>query len=223
MVYVVLTIIWFVSLGLAGWYFGYNQLNKKNQEVQASNDPKNTETKEEEKSTEDVNKEETIPEVTEAEEVKVEEVQDSEVATSQQDIYYANPSDQIEETDEAVHNHTWVDITEEIYHEEVGHFEDVLVSPELIKVVPIYATKEMLICNGCGANITINPMAHIEGRKVSGYLECNGYHTEWRDEQIDTRQEVTPAVYNKVWKVDKKAWTETKVVGKECTTCGETY
>ena len=76
------------------------------------------------------------------------------------------------------------------------------------------------ICNGCGLDITDNPISHMKAEMSKGNMACSGYHTEWREVQTGTKKEVIPAVTEKKWIVDKPAWTETKVVGRKCKECG---
>ena len=117
------------------------------------------------------------------------------------------------------HTHTWVDVTEEIVHTEEGHWEEVVITPEQVKEVPVYERKNVSICNGCGADIT-NDLDHLEREMLKGNMKCSGYHGEWREVQTGTKKEVIPAVTEKRWIVDKPAWTETKVVGRKCKECG---
>ncbi|WP_291631172.1 hypothetical protein [Clostridium sp.] len=118
------------------------------------------------------------------------------------------------------HTHTWVDITEEIVHPEEGHWEEVVVTPEQVKEVPVYETKCFEICNGCGADITGRTIEHIKAEALKGNFACGGHHEEYRQVQTGTKKEVIPAVTEKKWIVDKVAWTETKVVGRKCKECG---
>ena len=126
-----------------------------------------------------------------------------------------------EKTSEPVkkHTHTWVDVTEEIVHAEEGHWEEVVITPEQVKEVPVYERRELAICNGCGKDIT-NDLDHLEREMLKGNMACGGYHSEWREVQTGTKKEVIPAVTEKRWIVDKPAWTETKVVGRKCKECG---
>lgn len=118
------------------------------------------------------------------------------------------------------HTHTWVDITEEVVHPEEGHWEEVVITPEQVKEVPVYERVARDICNGCGLDITDNPISHMKAEMSKGNMACSGYHTEWREVQTGTKKEVIPAVTEKKWIVDKPAWTETKVVGRKCKECG---
>ncbi|MDY6228787.1 MAG: hypothetical protein SPH93_14195 [Clostridium sp.] len=118
------------------------------------------------------------------------------------------------------HTHTWVDMTEEVVHPEEGHWEEVVISPEQVKEVPVYERIERAICNGCGADITDCALEHMKSEALKGNYACGGYHSEWREIQTGTKKEVIPAVTEKRWIVDKPAWTETKVVGRKCKECG---
>lgn len=118
------------------------------------------------------------------------------------------------------HTHTWVDITEEVVHPEEGHWEEVVITPEQVKEVPVYETQYREICNGCGKDITGTPWIHIEEEMLKGNMACSGHHGEYKQVQTGTKKEVIPAVTEKRWIVDKPAWTETKVVGRKCKDCG---
>lgn len=119
------------------------------------------------------------------------------------------------------HTHTWVDITEEIVHPEEGHWEEVVVTPEQVKEVPVYESQPRAICNGCGKDITGFEWDHLEEQMLAGNMECSGYTVIYKDVQVGTKKDVIPAVKEKKWIVDKPAWTETKVVGRKCIDCGE--
>ena len=127
-----------------------------------------------------------------------------------------------EKTSEPVkkHTHTWVDVTEEIVHAEEGHWEEVVITPEQVKEVPVYERVERSICNGCGADITGRTTEHKKEQMLAGNMACGGHHSEWREVQTGTKKEVIQAVTEKRWIVDKPAWTETKVVGRKCKECG---
>lgn len=127
-----------------------------------------------------------------------------------------------EKTSEPVkkHTHTWVDVTEEIVYAEEGHWEEVVITPEQVKEVPVYEKVERSICNGCGADISGTPWVHIKEQMMAGNMACSGHHSEWREVQTGTKKEVIQAVTEKRWIIDKSAWTETKVVGRKCKECG---
>lgn len=123
--------------------------------------------------------------------------------------------------EEKKHNHKWVDITEEIHHPEEGHWEEVVITPEQVKEVPVYESQPRAICNGCGKDITGFEWDHLEEQMLAGNMECSGYTVIYKDVQVGTKKDVIPAVKEKKWIVDKPAWTETKVVGRKCIDCGE--
>ncbi|MCI6276549.1 MAG: hypothetical protein MR639_07395 [Clostridium sp.] len=131
----------------------------------------------------------------------------------------SKPSEKPSETVKK-HTHTWVDVTKEIVHAEEGHWEEVVITPEQVKEVPVYERVERSICNGCGKDITNKYKEHLETEMLKGNMACSGYHSEWREVQTGTKKEVIPAVTEKKWIVDKPAWTETKVVGRKCKDCG---
>lgn len=118
------------------------------------------------------------------------------------------------------HTHNWVAQTKQVHHKEQGHYENVLVKPAWTEEVPIYEERERSICNGCGADITGNTTAHNKNHVMNG--EKGGWHSEWKKVQVGTKKVHHDAVYKKKWVVDKKAWTETVVVGHKCSGCGQT-
>ena len=122
--------------------------------------------------------------------------------------------------EEKKHNHKWVDITEEIHHPEEGHWEEVVITPEQVKEVPVYELQERAICNGCGTDITGKTREHLKNAALKGDYKCGSFRSEWREIQIGTKREVIPAVTERKWVVDKPAWTETKVVSRKCIDCG---
>lgn len=118
------------------------------------------------------------------------------------------------------HSHSWNPITTTIHHDEVGHNEDILVSAAWTEEIPNYEEREVLICNGCGADITANPTTHNKNHMLNG--ERGGWSTEYRQIQVGTNKINHEAVYEKKWVVDKAAWDETVTTGYKCSSCGET-
>ena len=113
------------------------------------------------------------------------------------------------------HTHRYVAEYKDIQHEEKGHYETVTVSEAWDE--PIYNEYEVAICNQCGLDITNDPWGHIENSLLNGG-NCGGYHSEWRQEIIDTIHH--PAKTEKQWIVDENGWTET-VTTYKCS-CGAT-
>ena len=135
--------------------------------------------------------------------------------TSEVNKHSEKPSEPVKK-----HTHKWVDITEEIHHPEEGHWEEVVITPEQVKEVPVYESQPRAICNGCGKDITDDIDGHMRTQMLAGNMACSGYTVIYKDVQVGTKQEVIPAVTEQKWIVDKAAWTETKVVGRKCVDCG---
>ena len=120
------------------------------------------------------------------------------------------------------HTHNWVAITEQVHHDEEGHWEEVVVKPAWTEEVPIYEQREVAICNGCAADITSNIDKHMTDNILAGNMACTGWHTDWKQVQVGTNKIEHPAVTDKKWVVDKAAWTETVTTGYKCSGCGAT-
>ncbi|MGV3076320.1 hypothetical protein ACEE21_14645 [Clostridium baratii] len=120
------------------------------------------------------------------------------------------------------HTHNWVEQTKQVHHKEQGHYENVLVKPAWTEEVPVYEERARDICNTCNADITgTNIAAHVKKHMMAGE-DKGGHRTEWRKVQVGTKTVKHDAVYSKKWVVDKKAWTETVVIGHKCSGCGQT-
>ena len=111
-------------------------------------------------------------------------------------------------------------ITSVVHHDEVGHWEDVVVTPAWTEEVPIYEEQARAICNTCGEDITGNTSAHMKEHMLKG--ENGSYRVEYRQVQVGTNTVTHDAVTEKKWVVDKAAWDETVVTGYRCTIHGET-
>lgn len=120
------------------------------------------------------------------------------------------------------HTHNWVAITEQVHHDEEGHWEEYVVSQAWTEEVPVYEQREVAICNGCGADITSNIDKHMTDNILAGNMACTGWHTDWKQVQVGTNKIEHPAVTDKKWVVDKAAWTETVTTGYKCSGCGAT-
>lgn len=120
------------------------------------------------------------------------------------------------------HTHNWVAITQQIHHDEEGHWEEYVVTPAWTEEVPIYENREVYICNGCGADITSDPDKHMYEALLAGNTKCAGYSSDWKQVQVGTNKIEHPAVMDKKWIVDKAAWTETVTTGYKCNGCGAT-
>ena len=122
---------------------------------------------------------------------------------------------------EESHTHTWVEVYKDVSHAEEGHWENVLVKDAWTESVPVYEEKEVMICNDCGAELTVdNVYDHI-----FNHLENGGkgsWRSEWKQVQVGTNTIKHDAVYEKKWIVDKAAWTEKVLSGYKCSSCGAT-
>lgn len=123
---------------------------------------------------------------------------------------------------EESHTHNWVPITSVVHHDEVGHWEDAVVKAAWTESIPVYEDQAREICNGCGADITADPYAHMEQQMDAGNMKCSGFTTEWKQIQVGTNNVNHPAVTEKKWVVDKAAWDETVTTGYKCSSCGAT-
>lgn len=119
------------------------------------------------------------------------------------------------------HSHSWNPIYDTIHHEEVGHWEDVLIQEGYVEYVPIYEEREVAICNGCGADITSDIDKHMTDNILAGNMACTGWHTDWKQVQVGTEEVKHGPVYDKKYVVDKAAWDETVTTGYQCS-CGAT-
>lgn len=118
------------------------------------------------------------------------------------------------------HTHNWVPVTTVVHHDEEGHWENVLVSEAWTEEVPIYEEREVMICNGCGADLTNLSESDFEDHIFqSGH---GSWREEWKQVQVGTNKINYDAVYDKKWVVDKAAWDETVTTGYRCSICGET-
>lgn len=122
------------------------------------------------------------------------------------------------------HTHNWVAITEQVHHDEEGHWEEYVVSQAWTEEVPVYEQRETLICNDCGADLTSMSdselTAHIKSHILNGGK--GSWRTEYKQVQVGTNKIEHPAVTDKKWVVDKAAWTETVTTGHKCSSCGAT-
>ncbi|MDB1921088.1 hypothetical protein PMY56_03600 [Clostridium tertium] len=119
------------------------------------------------------------------------------------------------------HSHSWNPIYDTIHHEEVGHYETVVIKDAWTEEIPIYEEQERLICNGCGKDITSDPYAHLDEQMLAGNMKCSGFSTDYRQVQVGTEEVKHGPVYDKKYVVDKAAWDETVTTGYQCS-CGAT-
>ena len=92
----------------------------------------------------------------------------------------------------------------------------VLVQAAYDEQVPITEMREHTICTTCGADITGHAVEHLENS-----LNCQGYHSEWREDVTGYKTVHHDAVYETKYVVDSPATTKQELVGYKCS-CGKT-
>lgn len=124
----------------------------------------------------------------------------------------------------STHTHNWVEVYKDVYHEEEGHYENVLVKEAWTETIPVYEEKEILICNDCGADLTNlsdeDFKSHMKSHMLSGGK--GSWRTEYKQVQTGTNTINHDAVYEQKWVVDRASWTEKVLNGYKCSSCGET-
>lgn len=117
----------------------------------------------------------------------------------------------------AEHKHEWVAQYKTVTVPEKGHNEQVLVQAAYDEQVPITEMREHTICTTCGADITGHAVEHLENS-----LNCQGYHSEWREDVTGYKTVHHDAVYETKYVVDSPATTKQELVGYKCSGCGKT-
>ena len=118
----------------------------------------------------------------------------------------------LHQTDIETCEHEWVEVTETIHHDEVGHYETVTVKEAWDEKV----WESVTICNGCG--MTFTGPNQVDDAIEHCTFECkNGYHTE--EKQVTIHHD---AVTEQRWVVDQNAYDETVTTGYKCSICGAT-
>ena len=117
----------------------------------------------------------------------------------------------------AEHTHNWVAQYKTVNVPEKGHNEQVLVKDAWDEQVPIKEMQEFAFCTTCGANITDNPVKHLENS-----LNCQGYYTDWLEVTTGYNTVHHDAVYETRYVVDSPATTKQELTGYKCSSCGKT-
>lgn len=107
----------------------------------------------------------------------------------------------------AEHTHNWVAVTETRTVVDQAAYDE---------QVPITEMREHTICTTCGADITGHAVEHLENS-----LDCQGYHSEWREDVTGYKTVHHDAVYETKYVVDSPATTKQELVGYKCS-CGKT-
>ena len=117
----------------------------------------------------------------------------------------------------AEHRHDWVAQYKTVNVPEKGHNEQVLVQAAYDEQVPITEMREHTICTTCGADITGHAIVHLENS-----LDCQGYHSEYREDVTGYKTVHHDAVYETRYVVDSPATTKQELTGYKCSSCGKT-
>ena len=117
------------------------------------------------------------------------------------------------------HTHSWTPVTKTVHHDEVGHYETIVIEEAYDE--PVYESHA--ICGGCNKDFGVGDAAveawdeHSWEQVDAGNIACQNYHTENR--QVGTKH--YDAVTEQKWVVDQKAYDETVTTGYKCS-CGAT-
>jgi len=126
---------------------------------------------------------------------------------------------------ETSHTHNWVAQTKTVHHDEVGHYETVVVQAAYDEEVENITYRS--ICNRCGMDTTGFEVQHATEVIPGEYDEygipvpkCGG---SWALNPVTTYKTVHhDAVTEQKWVVDKAAYDETVTTGYKCSGCGAT-
>ncbi|WP_404987545.1 hypothetical protein [Clostridium culturomicium] len=118
-----------------------------------------------------------------------------------------------------IHTHNWQEVYEEVYYQEEGHYESILVSEGWMEKIPSYVSVTYGMCSLCKDDIEGRVEEHLnihiqngeEAQYVNGEKQVHEGHFE----------KYHPAQYENKWVVDRPARTESILSGYKCE-CGET-
>lgn len=119
----------------------------------------------------------------------------------------------LHQTDVETCEHEWVEVTEIVHHDEVGHYETIVIEEAYDEPVYDYVN----VCGGCGQVFTDDDSAIAHIVEADFDSNCENYHAEKR--QVGTKHH--DAVTEQKWVVDQKAYDETVTTGYKCS-CGAT-
>ncbi len=111
-------------------------------------------------------------------------------------------TDQPQNNDPCASGHNWVEITETVYHDVVGHYEPILVKER----------EEWYKCPGCSETFySLDAYySHFDSNHSNLYF--------WRD---DFTHGTNWEEYEDKWIVDQEAYDETVTTGYQCSVCGQ--
>ena len=107
--------------------------------------------------------------------------------------------------------HAWQAVTTVVYHEEVGHYEEVFVR---------YDSVTKYDCGYCSA--VLGSYDELVAHFQSAHSNIDNY--EWHLAHLDDMCDVIEAfepVYETRWIVDQPAYEENLVTGRSCSLCGK--
>lgn len=105
------------------------------------------------------------------------------------------------------HQHNWQPVYKTVHHDEVGHYETVVVQAAWDE--PVFESHA--ICSGCGAWID-NNLDHI--------FDCGEYGSGYSVHEVQTGTVHHDAVTEQRWIVDTPAYDEQVITGYKCS-CGQ--
>lgn len=128
--------------------------------------------------------------------------------------YTCSCGDSYTESIPATGNHSWVEVTSTVHHDETGHYETRTVSEAWDEAIK----EGKAVCNyaGCGAyyDTADEVLDHI-------FIAHDG-HASYSVKKVTTGTIHHDAVTEEVWVVDQAAYDETVVTGYKCSVCGAT-
>lgn len=120
------------------------------------------------------------------------------------------------------HTHNWVAQTKTVHHD--AEYKTVHHDAQYKTVHHDAVTKNVCICNGCGAQFDTDDAwgAHSESQLLAGNYKCGSYYTTnvVIQQAYDEKVLVKDAWDEKV--LVKAAWDETVTTGYKCSGCGAT-
>ncbi|MEG2017576.1 MAG: hypothetical protein RR128_03860 [Clostridium sp.] len=138
---------------------------------------------------------------------------------AQQDLKEQENSKSNDTTPVEIHTHNWKEVYEEVYYEEEGHYESILVSEGWMENIPSYVSVSLGMCSLCKGDIEANAEEHLNMHTQNG--EEAEYVIGEKQVHEGDFEKYHPAQYVQKWVVDTPARTESVLSGYKCE-CGET-
>ena len=111
------------------------------------------------------------------------------------------------------HQHQFIEVTETVYHDEIGHYENQLIKEGWIEEIPVYETTSWMQCNQCGHKM--NSGTDIDAHYKASF-DCSGW-TDYSN-RVLVRTDVIQhePEYESIYIVDQDAYSEEVIVGYQC-------